>query len=176
MGGPYRPSSQPATMVSQCPYTRRSAFALALPAGHKAKLEIIQSLGQAATPHSFQPAGMVVVGDLLASHYSCVAVIPRRPKRVVEPGWTLTPLSCPPPAVLQVEVALSKAYTCRNISWANFSYIFQFSVPFYQNGLPSVVPGRFTHPFTLTRGPQAQHTYLQGSGAYNSNCPSVLSH
>lgn len=98
------------------PYTRWSAFPLAHPAGHKAKLAIIQSLGQAATPHSFQPAGMVVVGDLLAPHYSCVTVIPRRPKRVVEPGWTLTPLSCPPPAVLQVEMALSKAYTCRNIS------------------------------------------------------------
>lgn len=135
-----------------------------------------RSVSRSGSHSSFSPAaGMVVVGDLLASHYSCVAVIPRRPKRVVEPGWTLTPLSCPPPAMLQVEVALSKAYTCRNISWANFSYIFQFSVPFYQNGLPSVVPGRFTHPFTLT--PEApQHTYLQGSGAYNSNCPSVLSH
>lgn len=101
------------------------------------------------------------------------------PQETQESGGTwvdMTPLSCPPPAMLQVEVALSKAYTCRNISWANFSYIFQFSVPFYQNGLPSVVPGRFTHPFTLTRGPRAQHTYLQGSGAYNSNCPSVLSH
>lgn len=160
MGGPSRPASYHGQSV---PYRRRSAFPLARPAGHKAKLAIVQSLCQAATPHSFQPAGVVVVGDLLASHYSCVAVIPRRPKRVVEPGWTLTPLSCPPPAVLQVEVALSKAYTCRNIS-----YIFQFSVPFYQNGLPSVVPGRFTHPFTLTPGPPGQHTYLQGSGAYNS--------
>ena len=100
----------PAIYHGQCSYSWQSAF----PAGHKAKLAIIQSLGQAATSHSFHQAGMVVVRELLASHYSCVAITPRRPKRVVDTNPTA--LLPRPPAMLQAEVVLSKASTYRNIS------------------------------------------------------------
>lgn len=69
----------------------------------------------------------------------------------------------------------TKASICTSFSWAHVSYILQFSVPPYQECSRQCCP-RKVHPPTQhsAQRPPGQHTYLQGSGAYNCNCPSVI--
>lgn len=94
-------------------YSKQSAFPLVFPAGHKAKVTVIQTLGQAVTPHAAYPAGGGISWPLTTPMW-------QSPLESRESGGVLVdtdPTALPSIARLQAEAVM----TCLTVLHWSFS-------------------------------------------------------